>query len=263
MTERKRLNDLFPAWFNNVGIFAALESLNVPWKGLGKSLCLDMEYHGNISGDKIISPFLYKYSKGNELTNVQRDVVARTIFNLYDTTWRKQWDTLSLTYDPIENYSMIEKMTDDSTVTEYGKQHTRTDNLSHTKTGTETDTPNLTETQTPDLTTGTDSAVHGFNSSVAVPTDKQTQTSTGTNTITQTGTNTHNYNTTDTDSGTQTDGDSGKDTQTRNYTLTRSGNIGVTTSQQMLESERALWMWNFFYDVVFPDIDRVLTIQIY
>ena len=46
-------------------------------------------------------------------------------------------------------------------------------------------------------------------------------------------------------------------------TLTRSGNIGVTTSQQMIQSERDLWLWNFFQDVVFKDISKVLTLSIY
>lgn len=64
-------------------------------------------------------------------------------------------------------------------------------------------------------------------------------------------------------SGTQSNVESGSNTDTRNYTLTRSGNIGVTTSQQMIESERQLWMWNFFDLVVYPDIDRVLTINMY
>lgn len=50
---------------------------------------------------------------------------------------------------------------------------------------------------------------------------------------------------------------------TYNTKLERSGNIGVTTSQQMIESERNLWQWNYFYKVVFPDIDRVLTLAIY
>lgn len=44
--------------------------------------------------------------------------------------------------------------------------------------------------------------------------------------------------------------------------LTRKGNIGVTTSQQMIESERELWNY-FFYDRVFKDIDRFLTLSIY
>ena len=44
--------------------------------------------------------------------------------------------------------------------------------------------------------------------------------------------------------------------------LTRSGNIGVTTSAQMIEENIRLWIWKFF-DSVFKDIDRVLTIGVY
>lgn len=44
--------------------------------------------------------------------------------------------------------------------------------------------------------------------------------------------------------------------------LTRSGNIGVTTSAQMIEENIKLWIWKFF-DSVFKDIDRVLTIGVY
>ena len=45
-------------------------------------------------------------------------------------------------------------------------------------------------------------------------------------------------------------------------TMTRSGNIGVTTSQQLLQSEIELWEWNFF-EQVFRDLDSVLTLKIY
>lgn len=40
------------------------------------------------------------------------------------------------------------------------------------------------------------------------------------------------------------------------------GNIGVTTSQQMLESEIALWKWNFL-ESIFNNLDSVLTLAIY
>ena len=63
--------------------------------------------------------------------------------------------------------------------------------------------------------------------------------------------------------GTQELEDSGKDTTEIEHTLTRYGNIGVTTTQQMLQSEIALWEWNFFKTVVFPNIDGVLTIALY
>ncbi len=49
------------------------------------------------------------------------------------------------------------------------------------------------------------------------------------------------------------------ESKTGNDTLTRSGNIGVTTSQQMLESEIALRKQHFF-DIVFTNVDTILAI---
>lgn len=305
--KQTRLNDVFPDWSTGGGIFSTLQTFPVPWKNENISVALDMEYHGNISGEKIVSPLVEKIRDGDTLTETEKTMLATSILAVCGVNWGKQWKTLSLEYDPIENYSMREQMTNDETVTEYGKSTTRTDNLthkktgtetatvdgtdtrtddlSHVKTGTETRTDDLTDTTTPNLTTNTANMVHGFNSSEGVPTGEQVGTETGTNTVKHTGTEQRQYNltdtdtgtqttkrtgtdetafnTTDTDTGTQTVLDGGSDTHTRNYTLTRSGNIGVTTSQQMIESERALWVWNFFRNVVFPDIDRVLTIQIY
>ena len=45
--------------------------------------------------------------------------------------------------------------------------------------------------------------------------------------------------------------------------LRRSGNVGVTTSQQMIQSEIDLWKWNFFQDVVFKDLSKSLTLSVY
>lgn len=42
--------------------------------------------------------------------------------------------------------------------------------------------------------------------------------------------------------------------------LTRSGNIGVTTSQQMLQSEIELRQWNF-YNMIMNDIDDVMCLS--
>lgn len=44
--------------------------------------------------------------------------------------------------------------------------------------------------------------------------------------------------------------------------LTRSGNIGVTTSQQMLESELQLRKYDF-YEELFKDVNSVVTLSIY
>lgn len=273
MTLRKhpRLIDVVPGWASDEGLFTELQNYDVPWKtalinehDLLYPL-LDFEYFGNISGEKKVSPLVSKYLRIQEtetLSQSQLNLLAGLLFGMFGTQWAKEWETLDFEYNPIENYSMVESMEGGSSTT-YGKTHVRTDDLTHTKTGTETQTPDLTDETTPDLETTSDNSVYGFNSSAKVPVGENLQTSTGTNTITRTGTDELEYDTTDRDTGTQRDVDSGTDSTENSHELTRRGNIGVTTSQQMIASERELWMWNYFYTVVFPAIDRVMTIQIY
>ena len=63
------------------------------------------------------------------------------------------------------------------------------------------------------------------------------------------------YNTTDADTGTQNDVDGGEDSETENHTLTRHGNIGVTTSQQMLASDLDLLR----YDITMTAIREFIS----
>lgn len=307
MATATKLNDVFPRWLSGDGIFGTLQALDVPWKNDNVSLSLDVEYHGNRSGGKFISPLVSTLADGGALSGDDKLMLATALVSICGNKWAKEYSTLSFTYDPISNYDMTEIMSDDTTVTEYGKTNTRTDNLSHTKTGTDTQRPDLTETttndtehshsgtetQTPDITEittpnvtrQTTAEIAGLNSSGYENANQTTETTNGSSTVVKTGTdtttyditdtdggtvtketegtNTTQYNTTDTDTGTQTYRDTGTDTNTRNYTLTRTGNIGVTTSQQMIQSERELWLWDYFYNVVFPDIDRILTLPIY
>ena len=83
-------------------------------------------------------------------------------------------------------------------------------------------------------------SVYGYNSSTAVPSESESvSTGTGTNVDT-------NYD----------------NTRTIDRTLTRSGNIGVTTSQQMLDSELKLRAYRYFEEV-YKDIDRITALPIY
>ena len=285
------LREAFPDWTTNT-IFDHIQ--NPPWPS-NATASLNLEYFGNRSGGKIVSPLVDYLCDGQPLTTPKIAMLATDISNMFKANWTKQYATLSAQYNPIQNYDMTETLSNDVKTVEYGHTNIRTDDLTHTRTDdlthTQTDdltitrtddlthTKNGTETQTPDLTDSTDNAVYGFNSSDAVPTGQQQRTSTGTNeteydltdtdsgtvTTTDSGTvtNTDEGTVTNTEEGTVTDAESGTDTHRHSYTLTRSGNIGVTTSQQMIEAERDLWMWNFFRDVVFPDVDKVLTIKIY
>lgn len=263
-THRKRLNDVFNDWISTGGIFHELDSYDVPWKSKEISPELDLQYHGNRSGQKIIAPLVNSILDGAEtLTPLNKTLLASTVFSLFGDNWAKQWETLSFEYNPIENYRMVENMTDDETVKTYGKTSTRTDNLTHRKTGTETDTIDDDTTMSGSGSDTEEQKTHGFNSSSGVRSDDKENTKTATQSSNRDSETETTYNTTDAETGTQSFADGGTDTETHNYELTRSGNIGTLTTQQMIRSEREIWMWNFFETVVFPDIDRVLTISIY
>lgn len=202
-------------------IFYALQNFDVPWQELSINAELDFDYLFNRSGKKITSPLVDFFidTETGKIDSTSLVMLANIIVTKYGKKWDKLYATYDFEYDPISNYDMEEKMTNDQTTHQFGHTLTRTDNLNETIENTKA----------------------GFNSIQYTP---DTQTETG-------------------NTGTQTHVDSGSNTDTRNYTLTRKGNIGVTTSQQMIESERKLWLWDFIDSVVYPDIDRVLTIQTY
>lgn len=243
-----RIIDSFPEWYTQ-GIFTRLGTMfpeELPWAS-ENGQTLDLMYFGNHSGDKETSPLLDKFIEQNGgnaipevLTAEQVTTLANILYTRYGVQWDKLYKVLSAEYNPIENYSMTEEETPDITRTE---------------------TPNITRGKTTsaksDFTVTTDadtaSDVYGFNSNSPVPQGE----SNGKSTVTTQGDADKNVTTeNETETGTRTERETGK------RTLTRSGNIGVTTSQQMLESEIKLWEWNF-YETVFKDVDTVLTVPKY
>lgn len=281
----KRLNEVINLWLTN-GIFSALEKLDVPWKNEVQARGLNFEYHGNISGEKIISPLVYKLTQGLPITQETLDILAQGIYDLFDSNWKKMWATLSFEYNPIENYRMVEEGNDDVSNTYNRTQNDTRDNTITTdgnntvKDGGTVDIANTGTVDNSSTTTGTTSntesfGINGFNKDTSSPyqdnsgsnnintivTNKQTNNLGSKETRDLTSTNTSKQTTTDNLTGKITIADTG--TNTTEHTLTRSGNIGVTTSQQMIESERDLWKYYYFHNTIFPDIDKVLTIKIY
>lgn len=224
----KRLNDVFSEWITS-GIFSKLSNYNVPWKDSIDSTSLDIAYHGSHSGNKYISPFIEKMLTDGVLSDDNMNKLISAIYAVYNTNWNKLWDTLSFEYNPIENYSMTET----ESATESGE---------YKQTGTDT----INTSGNIQTSNNNNNSVYGFNSSDAVGSDKQF----GSNTNISTGESTNTKDLTN------------NDTKTNERTLKRSGNIGVTTSQQMIQSERDLWKW-YYFDMVFQDLDKMLTIQIY
>lgn len=184
---------------------------------------LDAAYIGGHSGDKPIAPIVNRLlTEAGVLDDAGKEKIARIVWATRGDNWTKIYDALMAEYNPIENYNMTE-----TGIESEGVDTTRN------ATG-ETETKNDTRT--------TDNSTYGFNSAGPVPADTQTETAT--------------------DKRTSKDEGAEKTARLNNRSLKRSGNIGVTTTQQMLESELALRRHEFF-DLVFSDIDEIITLPIY
>ena len=93
-------------------------------------------------------------------------------------------------------------------------------------------------------TNSSDSATYGFNSQTAVPVNEGEG-----ETIVEGDADDNIVSDTETETGTRE--------------LTRKGNIGVTTTQQMLESEVALREKNSFIDIILHDADVIMCLLVY
>lgn len=204
---------------------------------------LDVDYFIGFSNEKYLSPLANKlYHEHSEDFDGLCNELVNIIYTRFGSKWKHIWDALNTAYNPLENYSMLEERTPDIT-------------KERTLDTTDERTPDLTKTTNGTGTTSTDSqtGIFGFNSPQSNPSGtidgNQTDTITD-RTETETGTDTS------TQSGTITDTESGKET------LERSGNIGVTTSQQMLQSEFEVRKYDF-YKEIYKDIDSILCLKIY
>ena len=204
-------------------------------------LSLDMDYFLGFSNEKYLSPLMRKaigYIKSQSPSMIDRELfesaiqtLTPLIYQRFGVKWKKLYDALvNSQYNPLHNYDMEEK---------------RTPNLTHTETYN-----NVTDTRTPNLTTSgnanSKTGVYGFNGTSAK--DSAQNDGTSSESVTGTDTNVKTGNTTNTETGTDT--------------LTRSGNIGVTSSQQLIESEWELRKHDF-YAMIYKDIDSILCLKIY
>lgn len=199
--------------------------------------------------------------------------------------WEKLADTLNFQYNPIYNLDVTYEETRTPNLT-----HTRTPNLTETRTPnltstrtpniTATESPNTTETRTPNLTEEesptdtTTEAVAGFNAATfenarqSTRGGKITTKQTGNETIKNTGSIAHKTTGTETtkETGTDTRKETGTDTTTETGTETvnvqRYGNQGVTMTQDMIEREREVSLFNL-YDYIVKSFKNRFCLLVY
>ena len=234
-TIRTKMNEIYPIqWlqdFDNNTIFRSLsdaETYPLVADFIGDNTpMLDWDYYLGFSADKYISPLQQKMLDSMTDEYTKNDVIsdmAKLIYNRFAQKWKNIYDALMTEYNPLENYSMEEIRTPDLTTDE--TQNEKTD-------------------ITTERETSASNSYKGFNATDPVLVN-QTD---GDETTTTTGAKADNEV-------------SKKIEQTGTETLTRAGNIGVTTSQQMLESEFKVRQYDF-YKMIYNDIDSILCLSIY
>ena len=234
-----KMKQIFPNPSN--GIF---NYINIENTGLTNKNYLNILYHTNNS-EKTISPLLESFVTDNTITNDNLTTLGHLIEQMYTEKWKGLYKTITLSYNPIENYNMTES---ENTETDFTNNQTNSSTTQNKANVSQTDTSTVQNTSNVDIQT------YGFNSSTAVDKDKNSSTDDTTNNYTSSSENT--MNTTNANTSSENVNNNTK------RTLNRSGNIGVTTNQSMIKQERALWDWNY-YNTVFKDIDNLLTLMIY
>lgn len=268
-----KMIDVYSNYPTDGGVFSPMVS--APWTDTMSGTNLDILYLDGHSGERYCSNFInHRLNDSDVLSSDNRTLIANILWAMFGIQWTRLWATMKpVDYDPLTNYKMEETV-------EGTESSTRTPDLTKGDTGTvqttgqDKRTPNLTKTNTGTVkndgsaTNTNQNGIWGFNSSTSVQSDMSDGTSTNENTTTG--------NLSETETGTDTTDRTNTDTYNRSYTetgtdttagtssrkLTRTGNIGTNTFQNLLQQERNIWIYDFF-EQVFKDVDSVLTIPIY
>lgn len=244
------------------------------------TLLNNLVYPGGMDGDKLKNAILLETA---ELEVVYPDPrFFKTAVNLWSNirldTWNRIYHAAQLEYNPIENYDRYETEQSGNT-----RQHSGVDSTSESVQGSSvTDgentrtISNTNTTSTSNQGSGSDSQtttneITAFDSNALVTHDRSATTGQNSSSLTQSGTETRNETDTLTDdttvtnteskTGSFTHGEKIADTAARESHI--HGNIGVTTSQQMLESEIAISEKLNVYDYIVEEFKRRFCILVY
>lgn len=276
MSMMMRVKDKFNLLACN-GLFTAFENQQAPWTGETPQASNLAWLYYNHSRNKILTSMVAE-------SDSAMSAYAEILLQMYYDKWSHIWDLYVAEYNPIENYNMTESGEDTNVksgsldrsgaITRTGSESVSDDieysgKESNTRTGNVESAGLKADNQNDD-----DRKLYGYNSSIGVNSESSTQQSSHKDTQTfnnlkdeRSFTNRKDERDISTTYNSVADTDTRKDTYNditddKTHELTRSGNIGVTTTQQMIEQEIA-FRRNLYFEMVFSDIDHILTIPIY
>ena len=179
---------------------------------------------------------IFRYIKAKNLIcnslceDISGDALAGILYSYNIENWQKLWENYTAKYNPIDNYNRHEE----TVLTDSGNDTTvKNGSMINTMSG---------STTAMDMST-----IYAYNS------DTATNVSGGQSNVSPNTTATDTYNNIE----------DKRTLNTEHKTVSDiSGNIGVTTSAQMISENINLWKWNYF-DEVFDSIIRLITTGVY
>ena len=115
-----QVNKIYPNMLKTGdGVFTDLQQFDVPWQDQNISSVLNYGYYLN-SARKIVSPFVYdvadiQFGSFDPLSQAQRNIIASTIYLMFNDKWNRMWEIFNIEYNPLYNYILTE---DESTTVE-------------------------------------------------------------------------------------------------------------------------------------------------
>ena len=179
---------------------------------------------------------IFRYIKAKNLIcnslceDISGDALAGIVYSYNIENWQKLWENYTAKYNPLDNFNRHEE----TVLTDTGNDTTvKNGSMINTMTG---------STTAMDMST-----IYAYNS------DTATSVSGGQSNVTPDTTATDTYNNIE----------DKRTLNTEHKTVSDiSGNVGVTTSAQMIDENIKLWKWNYFDDV-FDSIIRLITTGVY
>ena len=214
---------------------------SVPWNALSNEIKKDIEraYNIRFGFREILDTFQLPTSEYR----------AKLIAAMYAEKWSKLWKIYNMEYDPLHAYVVNE-----TGGRETNRKRSSSDVYGRTTTENDTTTDRTeTEARGNDQTSN---SFYGFNSATASPVDDSETGSSSNETVNGSSTSARTTTNGGNDTHSMTDADD------ENWTITKTGNIGYTTPQKLIQGEFDIWKTPFFA-IVFEDINSTITLSVF
>lgn len=243
-----KYREMFPNCFSGQGAISAYsQNANCPWyRAFGEDTPTLIETMFAVrSSEKVLTSVIAQFDSDNPAFRF----VWLGVFSQFQQKWKRLFDDYATDYSPIDGY----------VVNETGTRKENNTGKDTTKYGKVVDVSGSDSGTVKDDTTSTDSNLnsgYGFNSVDGVPTDKSAGNSTDNTTTTR------NLQSTGKNSQSGQDEIDKSEDRNENYTIKKTGNIGYSMPQELLQADFDLWATTYF-SRIFEDIENAIFITVY